>query len=129
MWIARNKGFESCDNGFILGDVHLFSKKPKRKINKDRKWEKEPSIWDGHCAKMKLKSDEYPDLKWEDEPLEVDLDINHNRWDLDICKYLTAIENIAGCYENKFTNDNQGSKICNEIYNKVKELKQLLVLK
>ncbi len=129
MWIARNKGFESCDNGFIPGDVYLFSKKPKRKINKEHKWETEESIWDGRCTKMKLKSEDYPDLKWEDEPLEVDLDVNHNRWDLEIWKYLTAVENIAGCYENIFANDSQGIKICNEIYNKVKDLKQLLVLK
>lgn len=128
MWLARDKGHETV-SGFILGDVHLFVKKPKRKINKERKWETEESVWDGRCAKMKLKSDDYPDLKWEDEPLEVDLDINHNRWDLDIWKYLTAVENIAGCYENPFNNDSQGTKICNEIYNKVKELKNLLVLK
>ncbi len=128
MWIARDKGHETV-SGFILGDVHLFLKKPKRKINKDRKWETEESVWDGRCAKLKLKSEDYLDLKWEDEPLEVDLNINHNRWDLDIWKYLTAVENIAGCYENPFSNDSQGSKICNEIYNKVKELKQLLVLK
>lgn len=129
MFIARDKGFDTCDNGFILGDVHLFVKKPKRKVNKNRPWDDETSVWDARCAKMKLKSEDYPDLKWEDEPLEADLDINHNRWDLDIWKYLCAIENIAGTYENPFTNDSEGTRICNEIYNKVKELKKLLVLK
>lgn len=129
MWIARDKGFETFDNGFILGDVHLFVKKPKRIKNKNRLWEDKESVWDVRCAKMKLKSEDYPDLKWEDEPLEVDLDIKHNRWDLEIWKYLGAIENIAGTYENPFTNDSQGTKICNEIYNKVRELKKLLVLK
>lgn len=129
MWIARDKGFETVSNRFIQGDVHLFIKKPKRIKNKNRLWEDEPSIWDARCAKMKLKSDDYSNLKWEDEPIEVDLDIKHNRWDLDIWEYLNKLEDIAGYYENPLVNDSGGSRICNEIYLKIRELKKLLVVK
>ena len=63
MWIARDKD----------GTLKLFSEKPHRIDNDDDMWLS--FVWypkNVHtCKRMHLNSSEFPNLKWEDEPMEV----------------------------------------------------------
>lgn len=135
MWIARDKNKDTCSGKVILGDIHVFMKKPTRKIPKGQEWlvksgmNIEKTRWDSRGPKMKLPSDMYDDIKWEDEPVEVKFDIIHNQWDLDIFKYLNKIIDITEIYKNPMANDATGSALCNDIYNIIKELQNKLIIK
>lgn len=71
----------------------------------------------------------FSDLKYEDEPIEVDLDIKYNRWDQDIYKYLLRIKEITDTYKNPLINDSGGASICNDIDKKVDELIKMILFK
>ena len=87
------------------------------------------SIWTARCPKMKYDKESFSDLKYEDEPIEVDLDIKYNRWDQDIYKYLLRIKEITDTYKNPLINDSSGASICNDIDKKVGELIKMVLFK
>lgn len=78
---------------------------------------------------MKYDKEAFSDLKYEDEPIEVDLDIKYNRWHLDIYKYLLRIKEITDTYKNPLINDSGGASICNDIDKKVDELIKMVLFK
>lgn len=129
MWIARDKNHNTVSGKIIIGDLHLFIKKPKRKIPKGQEWliksgmDIEEDHWEARCAKMKLPNEMYNDITWEDEPVEIDLDIIYDRWDLNIFKYLNKIKNIIEQYK---INDSGGSLVCEEINNEIVKLLKIL---
>jgi len=57
-WVARFKN----------GHLWLFSKKPQRICIHFDRW-----YWGNGDAEKQLPNDMFPDLKWEDEPIEVEL--------------------------------------------------------
>lgn len=132
MWIARDKGHNTVSGKIIVGDLHLFIKKPKRKIPKGQEWlvksgmDIEEDHWEARCAKMKLPNEMYNDITWEDEPVEVDLDIIYDEWDINIFKYLNKIKNITEQYKNPLINDSGGSIVCEEINNEIIKLLKIL---
>lgn len=135
MWLARDKSIKTVSGKIIIGDLHLFMNKPKRKIPKGQEWlvksgmNIEENHWEARGSKMKFPKDIYNDIKWEDEPIEVKLDTVYNRWDLDIFKYLNRIKEITDTYKNPIANDATGSTLCNEISNTINELSKKLVIK
>lgn len=65
MWVARDKD----------GDLWMFMSKPIR--HKNRAWvtrvKDMPKDYSNHCWETEIDSSLYPELKWEDEPIEVEL--------------------------------------------------------
>ena len=76
---------------------------------------------------MKYDKESFSDLKYEDEPIEVGLDIKYNRWDQDI--YLLRIKEITDTYKNPLINDSRCASICNDIDKKVDELIKMVLFK
>lgn len=62
MWVARDKD----------GELVLYKGKPVRSHSKD-KWVSFGVNWENFTIDESL----FPDLKWEDEPIEVELTIKH----------------------------------------------------
>ena len=133
MWLARNQGHDTLSGKYIPGDLYLYMKKPKRansfKGTLLEDIHTENDIWTARCPKMKYDKEAFSDLKYEDEPIEVDLDIKYNRWSLDIYKYLLRIKEITDTYKNPLINDSGGASICNDIDKKVDELIKMVLFK
>ena len=65
-YIARDSSEMSEINGRTKGRLILFNAKPIRKDG----W------WDTYTGSMELNNDWFPELKWEDEPMEVEIEPN-----------------------------------------------------
>lgn len=133
MYLARNQGHDILSGKYIPGDLYLYMKKPKRansfKGSLLEDIHTENDIWTARCAKMKYDKEAFSDLKYEDEPIEVKLDIIYNKWHLDIYKYLLKIKEITDIYKNPLVNDSGGASICNDIDKKVDELINMVLFK
>lgn len=133
MFLARNQGYYTLSGKYMPGDLYLYMKKPKRtnsyKGTLGETIHKENDIWSARCSKMKYDKDAFPDLKYEDEPKEVELDVKYNRWDTDIYKYLLKIKEITDIYKNPMINDSRGAIICNDVDKKVDELIKMVLYK
>ena len=57
MWVARDKG----------GSLYLYKDKPLRDLNVFVAAKRHT------CSFMKINKEEFSDIKWEDEPIEVEL--------------------------------------------------------
>lgn len=62
-WVARDKAEEFEEIGYL----HLFASKPHREYG---------CSWIGTCCYLCLDKTMFPDLKWEDEPIKVELTIS-----------------------------------------------------
>ena len=126
MYLARNQGHDTLSGKYIPGDLYLYMKKPKRansfKGSLLEDIHTENDIWTARCSKMKYDKEAFSDLKYEDEPIEVKLDIIYNKWHLDIYKYLLKLKEIKDIYKNPLVNDSSCASICNDIDKTVDEL-------
>lgn len=133
MFLARNQGYMTISGKYIPGDLYLYMKKPKRtnsyKGTFSENINKEDNIWTSRYSKMKYDKESFPDLKYENEPIEVELDVKYNKWDLDIYKYLLKINEITDIYKNQLVNDSAGTTIFDDIGNKVNELMKIVLCK
>lgn len=81
MYLARNQGHDTLSGKYIPGDLYLYMKKPKRansfKGSLLEDIHTENDIWTARCPKMKYDKESFSDLKYEDESIEVDLDIKY----------------------------------------------------
>jgi hypothetical protein len=60
MWAARDQD----------GQLFLYDIKPSRKSDGNNEW---PNLWDNGNYNMPLDKTLFPDLKWGNEPLKVEL--------------------------------------------------------
>lgn len=106
MWIARDKN----------GNLNLFQTKPIRMCG--YKWEEDVI----YKHSIEIDNNLFPNLTWDDEPIEVDLiEHIHNR-EYAMLQYITEAYKIAKEGDNWLTNDATGQKFCYEIENAIKPI-------
>ena len=86
MWVARDKDY----------DLSLFTYLPKRCKDYGGSWEAADCEDSEYCG---LNKKLFPELKWEDEPLEVCLCINNEKYHTVKIEELNRLYNIDWSYQ------------------------------
>ena len=102
MWLAKDKN----------GTLDLYKVKPVRTY----------TTWCSNGLSLPLDKSLYPHLKWEDEPMKVDLIQQFDTREHNMLELLNKVYAIADEGSNWIDNDASGALFCNEICDAVKPI-------